>query len=233
MKPDSARERAIRFAHRSLLRSASLLVPASQRTEWRCEWRGELWHVQQASALGLRGRLQAIAFCLGAFQDAFCLRRAAWKNERSLIAFNGTPSQCMLGLAAILVASYALALLLPGVRAERSLWPRKANPNLVLIQQHDSDNRDQPTISAAQYNSWQSRRQQFFKAMAFYRVIAEQQFMPNSPQSVHTWQVGHASPNLLSLLGLPIRFGDAGQSSADERPSLILSERVWVIRTPK
>jgi hypothetical protein len=56
--------------NRLILSVASLVVPDEQRAEWLAEWSGELW---QAEAMG-RG---ATAFCLGAFRDAFWLRRNA------------------------------------------------------------------------------------------------------------------------------------------------------------
>ena len=52
--------------HLALLRGAALLVPSSERAEWLAEWRAELWYV---------GRRRRTAFCLGAFRDAFWLRR--------------------------------------------------------------------------------------------------------------------------------------------------------------
>ena len=51
--------------HLAILRSASLLVPGPHRAEWFAEWTAELWHVNRG----------ATAFCLGAFRDAFWLRR--------------------------------------------------------------------------------------------------------------------------------------------------------------
>src|ERR1700677_294645 len=125
---------ARRLLDAGMLRCASLLVPAKQRAEWFREWRGELWHVRQACATAgrdsWRGEREVTAFCLGAFQDALCLRRAGRQPGAPHAAMDGTPRQCMLILSCALAASYAVALLLPGVRAERSLWPRKVNPNL-------------------------------------------------------------------------------------------------------
>ena len=76
-------------------------------------------------------------------------------------------------LAAILAAAYAIALLLPGVRAERSLWPRRVNPNLVLIEGAGSSDGSTPSISPQQFRSWQGRRQKYFDGFAFYRVTEE------------------------------------------------------------
>ena len=60
-----------------ILRAASLFVPARQRMEWRSEWRGELWQArsQTSSRFSWAQEREIAGFCLGAFSDAFCLRR--------------------------------------------------------------------------------------------------------------------------------------------------------------
>src|SRR5882757_9569744 len=105
-----------------LLRLASLLVPGHRRGEWWREWRSELWHVRQActfqSALSWKGEREIAEFCLGAFQDAFCLRREVGQKKVPLATTKGSAAQCMLCLVAIMATSYCIALLRPGVRAE-------------------------------------------------------------------------------------------------------------------
>ncbi len=224
---------ARRLLHHGLLRSASLMVPGEQRAEWWREWRGELWHVRQACATAgrdaWRGEREVTAFCLGAFQDALCLRCAGLPARPRLAAITGRPAQCILILGALLAASYAIALLLPGVRAERSLWPRKVIPNLVLIQQEGSTDDSQPTIAPRLFRSWEGRKQRDFDGFAFYRVTREPVEM--EPNSIGTagksaWGVARASSNLFMLLGLPLEFTDPSVVAAD-RPAVILSEKVW------
>ncbi len=227
-------EWAHRFLHLGLLRCASLLVPRQQRGEWRREWRGELWHVRQACApvgSGSRqGEREVTAFCLGAFQDALCLRRAGRLPKPPFAAMDGTARQCVLILAAALGASYALALLLPGVRAERSQWPRKVNPNLVLIEQAAASDYARPTIAPEQFRAWKARKQKYFDGFAFYRVTretVETESLASGTDSRTAWVVGRASSNLFSLLGLPVRFAEAGAGAGDGLPEVILSESVW------
>ena len=56
----------------AILRAASLVAPAGQRAEWLVEWRSELWYVPA------RG---AARFCLGAFRDAYWVRRNSHNLE--------------------------------------------------------------------------------------------------------------------------------------------------------
>lgn len=234
----SQRNWAHRFIHFGLLRTASLIVPGPSRAEWWREWRGELWHVEHACALQsagpTRGEQEVTSFCLGAFQDALCVRRAGRQSRFRLADMVGTPSQCLLILATILAASYVIALLLPGVRAERSLWPRKVNPNLVMIQQEGSNDDSEPTISPKEFRAWEGRRQKYFDGFAFYRMSAEAvdpQSLSGIPQPRTAWEVAHASSNLFTLLGLPVQFADLaanGGSLENERmPEVILSEKIW------
>jgi hypothetical protein len=230
-------ESAIRLLHIALLRSASIVVPGPERGEWFREWSGELWHVRQsctpADCASWKGQREVIAFCLGAFQDALCLRRAAYSRRLPLAAMTGTPRQCILIMSGILAASYALALLLPGVRVERSLWPRKVNPNLVLIQTQGSNYDSGPSIKPAQFRSWEGHWQKNFDGFAFYRVTREPvELQPeaNRPQDKAPWVVARASTNLFTLLGLPVRFADADGTAGpaeNDLPEVILSEKVW------
>src|SRR5579863_4528652 len=167
---------AHRLLHLGMLRCASLLVPSRQRAEWWREWKGELWHVQRAcapkGAATCEGERKVAAFCLGAFQDALCMRRTARQSAQPFAEMGGSARQCTLVIAALLAASYAGSLLLPGVKAERSLWPRKVDPNLVLIEQAGS-NGSRPTISLLQLRSWEGQRQKYFDGFAFYQVTQE------------------------------------------------------------
>ena len=225
---------AWRLLHRTLLSTASLIVPGPQRAEWLREWRGELWHVRQAcspqnNAIPDRQR-EVTAFCLGAFQDAFCIRRAEDRNQSFFAGLRGTPRLCLLTMAAILALAYTVALLLPGIRAERNLWPRKLNPNLVVIEGQGSNNDAVPTISPSEFRAWQGRRQMYFDALAFYQVrrqSVDPELLAGLLKRKATWAVAQTSPNLFTLLGLPLWFADRAQASSGAEPRLILSESLW------
>ena len=50
MKPSS--DRALCALQNGMLRTASFVVPAGQRSEWRREWHAELWHVRHSCCAG-------------------------------------------------------------------------------------------------------------------------------------------------------------------------------------
>jgi hypothetical protein len=101
-----------RALNRAILRSASVLVPASGREEWLAEWKAELWYVEH----------EATAFCLGSFQDALWLRVKNFSARRALSL--ESPSRCILFLTSLTVLSLWLCA------ASRSLslpaWPESA-----------------------------------------------------------------------------------------------------------
>lgn len=89
--------------HVAILRSAALLAPAPQRAEWFAEWSAELWYVKKGAA----------AFCLGAFRDAFWLRRncpAPMARHRLGLE---SPLQCVLFLVALASVTAYFASRLP------------------------------------------------------------------------------------------------------------------------
>ena len=86
--------------HLAILRSAALLVPGPQRAEWFAEWSAELWYVNRG----------ATAFCLGAFRDAFWLRRNNPTRMAPRTFSLRSPLSCLLFLAALAAVSVYLRL---------------------------------------------------------------------------------------------------------------------------
>jgi hypothetical protein len=222
------------FLHTAMLLAASMLVPAAQRAEWRREWRGELWHVRQACGAASSDSRQAqrdvTAFCLGAFPDALCLRRARRSHAAFAAPIKSTPRDCLLALAVLLAVCYALALLLPGVRAERGLGAQRISNRLVHIQLAAEDNDLHPTITPRQFRSWEAQRPMFFDGFAFYRVsreLMQTTLLPSGPpRGARDWAVARADSNIFTLLGLPVEFADSEEASG-AMPAVILSERTW------
>ncbi len=207
---------AFHVFHRALLRAASLMAPARGRAEWRREWRSELWHVRRtctpAGATSWPAEREVTAFCLGAFQDAFCLRSQSLHGEAPRAWFRGSPAQCILCLASALAAGFVVALLLPAVRAQKGEVRYRIEPGLILIQDARSNDESEATISMRKFSAWKARRQRYFDAFAYYRVAAES--VSTGGEAGTRWSVAHASANLFSLLGLPLRFA---ATSAEDR----------------
>jgi hypothetical protein len=81
-----------------LLTIAALLAPRARRAEWLDEWHSELWYVQERSA---RTDWEVLRFCLGAFVDAWWVRRAEPSDERWI----GSPAFCLVVMLAVAAAA--------------------------------------------------------------------------------------------------------------------------------
>ncbi|HEY4378880.1 MAG TPA: hypothetical protein VGN01_00950 [Acidobacteriaceae bacterium] len=204
------------------LRCVSLLVPGGRRREWWREWRSELWHVRQACTpprgVSWPAEQEVAQFCLGAVQDALCLRGLPGQPRIPLATTMGSAAQCILWLAGLVIASYAIGQLLPGkVVVSESAHYRDAR-NLTLIRDARFGDISEPTISAEQYHLWKRRRQDLFDGFAFYQPMQSGLHIEGGG----TFAI--ASSNLFDVLGLPIRFSTAnGAGSA----RLILSDDAW------
>jgi hypothetical protein len=202
----------MRILHLAILRSSALLVPGEQRTEWFAEWKSELWYVRQGS----HRERDATAFCLGAFKDAFWLRR----NSPRLTVRNRlrleSPLQCGLFLAVLAAVSVFFAMRSPGPRDMILPSPYRDARNLVMISTDARGSAWRPSISIADYQSLAARTQRMFSGLAFYQPIRTQ---------VHTTEltVALASSNLFELLNIPVPDPGERQPAA----ALILSRTAW------
>lgn len=212
-----------------LLRLASLLVPGRHRGEWCRGWQSELWHVRQActpqTAISWKGECEVAAFCLGAFQDALCLRREVGLKKIPLATTKGSAAQCMLFLVAVVAVSYGVALLRPGVRAELLSSRYRVPHNLTMIQNARYSQDSVPTISAEQVRVWKGRKQRIFDGFAFYQILQQPVSTPSHAQAA--LKIARASSNLLELIALPVRFASTADEAHDDMPKLILSNAVW------
>jgi hypothetical protein len=166
-----------------------------------------------------------VKFCLGAFPDALCLRSQETQTRALFSSLHGSALQCILVMAVMAFASFAIALLLPGVRAEHNLSPGQVHRGLVMIKDADYSDDSSPTISPRQYRTWKARKQQYFDEFSFYRVTRES--VAAESHGSAEWEVGRASSNLFSLLGLSVQFAKADVKADDETPNVILSEEAW------
>ena len=176
--------------HLAVLHIAARLAPAPQRSEWLAEWQTELCYVPPGRRTG---------FCLGAFPDAYWLRR----NDPAPVVFLQCPWQCLSALAIVAALSLFFAHRLPAVQA--FFPPPYADAhNLVTIS----------GISAADYRTL--AREGDSSQLAFYYPL-------------HTRLGGKrltimiAGRNLFALLGIPIGAAPSGPSAG----ALILTDAAW------
>jgi hypothetical protein len=189
--------------HLAMLRSAACLVPGPQRAEWFAEWRAELWYVERRPAV----------FCLGAFRDAFWLRRnSSTPNVRHTFGLE-SPSRCILFLAVLAAVSMFFAFRLPFARDMLLPSPYRDAANLVIISAEGRFGGQIPTVPIEQFQSLANRAQYRFTGLAFYRPM--QMRVQTAELSV-----GLASANLFDLLQIPI-------PPAAQEASLILSQAAW------
>lgn len=221
-------ESACRRSQLALLLVASLVVPAIRRADWLEEWRAELWHVRHVCApmraASWHAEREVTSFCLGAFQDALCLRRHALRNESSA-TLRGSAGHCIFWLAAALALSCTVALLLPRVRTEVQASRYQVKPGLILIQDARYNNDSVPSITVEEYRTWKARRQRYFDGFAFYRVGREP--ISGAIDAKAVWSVAHSSSNLFALLGLPIRYRPLAGDADRNLPQVVLSDAAW------
>lgn len=212
-----------------VLDCASLLVPTGRRRDWRREWSAELWHVRQAciraGEASWQTEREVACFCLGAFQDALCLKWQLREGFEPLKPLRGSPAKCLLFLSAMLAAFSLISILLPGVRAARSLAWDHAYADVVLIRNAEANSDAEASISPRDFQNWTAGKSKYFDGFAFYRV-AERMVDPGSSQS-RSWKVAYATPNLFSLVGVPLRFTSQSASANDNRRTVVLSNRIW------
>ncbi len=234
---------ALHILHLTVLRTASLLIPRSQRAEWWREWSSELWHVRQARTphrgISWPAEREIAEFCLGAFQDARYLRAQSFNiqplstpsapKRLPRATTMGSATQCTLLLAALIVISFGIALMLPGVRAEIRESRFHLSPDLVLIQSARAPNESSPTISAEQFRLWKARRQQVFDSFAFYKITQEP--LPTASHPRAALAIAHATPNLFQLVGIPLEQTQNNKATTElpntVLPGVILSEALW------
>jgi hypothetical protein len=213
--------------HLALLRGASLMVPFARRSEWYQEWTSELWHVRRScvpvGAFSWTAERELTAFCMGSIQDAACLRRQDWVMAMPSASVHGSARQCVLWMCTVVALCAMVAKFLPGIQSEKDAAMVQLRPGVILIQKGSYGDEAWPTIPYGEYRDWESRRQQFFTNLAFYRAERERAEVDGIERGA--WVVAHASENLFSVLGVELPK-DAGGAEASV-PRAMLSRALW------
>jgi hypothetical protein len=212
--------------HLAILRSAALLVPEPQRTDWLAEWRSELWHVRRDS----RG-VSATAFCMGAYRDAFWLwRHGPILRSPSILGLKypatpagienfpdqgaavlSSPARCLSLLAALGALCLVAALFLPTAR--HGLLYSTLSGNLVLLAPADENN---PSISRQRFEALKAHYNGQFTGLAFYALARLQVETPDGKRSL---SVARTTADLFRLLNIPVTRGNSGK--------LVLTRAAW------
>jgi len=215
--------------NRGILRCASLLLPHSERADWRREWNAELWHMRLAcqprGGSSWRAERAATAFCLGAFQDAFCVRGIRRQNREIAPAQHGSAGECLFWLACLLALSCIVACVLPGVYVENHPSHYQINPGLVLLQRDLFNDSSAATITGQQFLDLKASRQRSIDGLAFYRMTRES--LSPGFHAKPKWAVAHASFNLFALLGVPESFAGLSSETSGGLPPVVLSDELW------
>lgn len=212
------------FVCTSILKMAAFLVPQNARVEWLEEWRAELWHVwhicnQNDGPAALHRKEESIAFALGAFKDAFWLRR-----NHSCSRFRaGTPSRSILTLGIVAAICLLIAYCRPSVWNVMRPNPYHDAKDLVMISRGGFETASRPTIQFSEYEAWKRNGHHLFRALAFYQLAQ----LTLGTDSSTELPIAHASSNLFELLGVPITFQQSSSIAAPHQSKIILSRSAW------
>lgn len=216
---------AVRRVHLGLIRGASFVVPAWDRSEWLQEWQAELWYLlreyfSQASPHPTP-IWQATAFCLGAYRDAFCLRKRSWRRPQSrirrLARIRGSASLCLLLLIVMFFSTWRIARFSPRVTAGMSRV--EVRPWLPL------DSHAVPCDCALDLTTGGrslETAQQFFDGFAHYTIAQQTVSAPGLPRS--KWTIALAESDFFTALHLPIRLF----AHRDGFPQVVFSRDRWM-----
>ncbi|HUB51722.1 MAG TPA: ABC transporter permease [Terracidiphilus sp.] len=213
-------------AQRGLLAGAAMIVARERRSEWRKEWRGELWHVRdetrRTADSPLRAESVRLKFCMGAFADAWCLRGRVSLRQQLV---HRSALDCILCLACALCVCAPIAYNLSGVRAEQDAMRYRVRPGVILIEDAQSARLPIAAISPKDFRDWQSTKQRFFDAIAYYRSSRERVALGGGTK---TMQIAQVSPNLFAVLGVPLLLPAIPTGALSTAPQAVLSYKMWV-----
>jgi len=171
------------------------------------------------------GGWRALTFCLGAFKDAWSLRKQARREKGPrTIALHGSAGQCLLTMAAVLATSYLIAQILPEARSAMStVWGQKRS-GLILIRRDDSGKARNMAIPFADYRMWNASRQRYFDEMAFYRTSRENVLEGSALKG--GWSIAYATPNFFTVLGVALSAEESAAAN-DGMASAVVSDSMW------
>ena len=211
---------------KGMLTAAGWLVPSKVREEWLAEWNAELWHVwQQATGVAPScTRAQAMTFCLGAFKDAYWLRREEAALPRLLLKA-GTASRCILSLVLLATLAMLLAYCRPGVWTVIKPDNYQAANDLVMIARGGFDRTTAPTIQLAEFEAWKVKARHLFTGLAFYAIASRT--LTFDHQGAMQVKLARASDNLFDLLSVE-PYAQLPEEPGSRLRRVLLKRSFWV-----
>jgi hypothetical protein len=190
---------------------AALLTPKAQRSDWKREWRAEIWHRWQflwhARMWSRHEKLALVRSTLGAFQDAAWLLKsheAFWQDVRE---WARSPFTCFGALGVLLLVTTMLSGGLPATRELLS-----ARSNLLFIWIHPSGGGHDKGLPPDLVPAWERYSRQVAKVAAFQigRAVADQPLLVT------------VQPEFFDVIGVKPALGTLPRQGA-----VVLDDRAW------
>lgn len=221
----------------TLIRAIALLVPASQRNEWRAEWNAELVHAA-ADARTSAGRLRLRA--LGAIADALWLRRnhGAYARGSSMFAHDvryaartlarrpAFTTIVVVTLALCIGASTAVFSIVESVLL-RGLPYRNLDRLVAVWSSNPKDKIDRYQVSIGDYFDWRTRSRSFEQLAGFFPTWNATYTDADAAERL---DVGAVSANFFRTLGVQPRIGRGFTDAEEDRasqPVAVLMHDFW------
>ena len=211
-----------------IIRSASRLVPVSQRAEWMAEWEGEL------AAGWAEGRRDLTRRAFGGIADAFWLRqrsiadvawiddlRHAWRQFREHIGFTATA----VGILAIGMAASVVAFSVVSQMLLRPLPYPDPDRIVTLWERHAAD-AGKLEVAPGNFLDWRAQ------ATSFSRIAAADPFTYDytggeRPEVIRSANVTEGFFEVFGLPPLAGRFFTADEHRRGNNRVVVLSARLW------
>jgi hypothetical protein len=226
----SAREIFLRQMHLGLLWGASLLVPASRRSEWSDEWRTELWYVlrdcSSSTSLHPRSIRAATAFCMGAYSDAIWLRKRAWQRQRPLARLRGSAVLCLLFLFVMFFSVWGIACVSARVTATEEISRVRVYALPLSVKATAASD---CSVSARADDVAAGKLEDphhCFDGFSHYSLRREMVSGKSLPKT--DWTIAHASSGFFKVLHLSLRLTEGARIKQRKLPQVVLSEETWI-----
>jgi hypothetical protein len=212
-----------------LLRTASLLVPKSQRAEWYQEWYGEIWHwlhfLAESGRLNSHTSMELARHCWGAFPDAAFHRFSQKKVIRAFDEVPRTARFCLGSVFFVLVFLVLITGLAPTIRSGFKPLPFHQPDRLAYLAMHGGFTKydEENLFRAAAKWAEQSKTAEMVAAYSWHPVGLV------FPHHVVNDISARVSPNFFDVLGNKPAMGRLF-TPADETncpTCVVITHRLW------